>query len=79
MSDLHLLPAYYTDTCCSVEPYNILSQIALPALAQDSHNQIVSIMEHHQNIGEELNVQDGFELYKEMVAIRRFVAETLPG
>lgn len=65
--------------CHSVEPYTILSQIALPALAQDAHNQIVSIMEHQKNIGEELNVQDGFEVYKEMVAIRRFVAETSPG
>lgn len=67
------------NTPYSVEPYEILIEIALPALAQDLRNQSASIIEHASVSGEDVNVQDGFELYKEMVAIRQLYLETLPG
>jgi hypothetical protein len=61
----------------SVEPSSILIQIALPALAQDCRNQIASIIETKSSENE-INVQDGFELYKEMVEIRRWHFKTFP-
>jgi hypothetical protein len=63
----------------SVEPYNILIQVIMPALALDMHNQIASILDQLKARGEEVDVTDGFELYKEMVAVRRFHLDILPG
>lgn len=63
----------------SVAPYEILVEIALPALAQDLHNQLASILEHANVGGQDVNVQDGFELYREMVAVRSYYFQTLPG
>lgn len=63
----------------SVNPLNVLVQEILPSYAADARDLVAKIMEFAQQKGEELPIQDGFDLYKELVEIRRIHADALPG
>lgn len=62
-----------------VNPLSILVSEMLPAYAADARDLVSRIMELVKNRGDEVPIQDGFDLYKEMVEIRRVHAQALPG
>lgn len=39
---------------------------------------VVRIMDHAKDRGEEIDMNDGFDLYKQLTSTRRYFAETLP-
>ena len=49
-----------------------------PAYAADARDIVARIMDVAQSNGEDIPVQDGFDLYKEMVEIRRIHGDALP-
>jgi len=62
----------------SVDPFIILVEAMLPAFVADARDQIVAILERDEKNGHEVPVQDGFDLYQEMIEIRRVHYEALP-
>ena len=60
-----------------VSPYSILVRNVLHNLAEDSHEMVIRIFEQAKSMGEELDVQDGFDLYKHMASIRGLFVEAL--
>lgn len=63
----------------SVNPATILIKCVLPMFAEDARDIITRIIQQAQDKNEEIGVQDGFDLYKELAQIRQFYAEALPG
>ncbi|KAB2580828.1 putative c2 domain protein [Lasiodiplodia theobromae] len=61
-----------------VNPLNVLVQEILPSYAADARDLVAKIMEFSQQKGEEVPIPDGFDLYKELVEIRRIHADALP-
>lgn len=61
-----------------VKPLMILVGEILPAYAADAKHLIVTVMEINQARGEEVPIQDGFDIYKELVEIRRVHTDALP-
>lgn len=57
----------------------VLVEEMLPAYAADARDLVARIMDVAQNKGEEVPIEDGFDLYKELVEIRRIHADALPG
>lgn len=62
-----------------VNPLMVLVEEMLPAYAADARDLVARIMDVAQSKGEEVPIQDGFDLYKELVEIRRIHADALPG
>lgn len=62
-----------------VNPLNILVAEMFPAFAADARDLVARIIEIVQERGEEVAIQDGFDLYKELVEIRNVHAQALPG
>lgn len=62
----------------SVNPMSILVEEMLPAYAADARDLVARIMELATEREEEIPIQDGFDLYNELVEIRRLHAEALP-
>ncbi|KAG5289939.1 C2 domain-containing protein [Histoplasma ohiense] len=62
-----------------VNPSNILAKCVLPMFAEDARDIITRIIQQAQDKNEEIGVQDGFDLYKELAQIRQFYTEVLPG
>ncbi|KAF2198043.1 hypothetical protein GQ43DRAFT_379612, partial [Delitschia confertaspora ATCC 74209] len=61
-----------------VKPMNVLVQEMLPSYATDAKDLVARIMDVAQSNGEEIPIQDGFDLYKELVEIRRIHHDALP-
>ena len=57
----------------------ILVTETFPSFAADSRDLVSRIMEMAKDNGEEIPQQDGFDLYREMVAIREVHSQVLPG
>ena len=57
----------------------MLVEVMMPAYANDARDLVARIMSLAQERGEETAIQDGFDLYKELVEIRRVHTEALPG
>jgi len=53
-----------------VNPLVILIETILPNYAQDARDMVDRIMGVAKSKGEEIDIQDGFDLYREMVEIR---------
>jgi hypothetical protein len=53
-------------------------EIILPLYAEDARDIVARIMQLVKSKGEEVPIEDGFDLYKELVDIRRIHAEALP-
>ncbi|OAX84742.1 hypothetical protein ACJ72_00881 [Emergomyces africanus] len=68
-----------TPEIMGVNPTSILIKCVLPMYAEDARDIITRIIQHAQDKGEEIGVQDGFDLYKELAQIRQFYTESLPG
>ncbi|GAB7364641.1 hypothetical protein MBLNU230_g5444t1 [Neophaeotheca triangularis] len=62
-----------------VKPLPILVEEILPSFAADARDMVSRIIELAHERGEEVPIQDGFDLYKELVAIRQVHAQALPG
>ena len=61
-----------------VNPHNVLLSNVLPIFAEDSHEMVVRLFDQAKSRGEEIDVEDGFDLYKQLASIRRLFAEALP-
>jgi hypothetical protein len=46
--------------------------------AEDAHEMVVRIIEHAKAEGEEIDIEDGFDLYKQLATIRRLFTNTIP-
>ena len=57
---------------------SILVEEMLPAYAADARDLVARIMELAQVRDEEIPIQDGFDLYNELVEIRKVHADALP-
>lgn len=68
-----------TPEVLGVKPLPILVEEILPSFSSDAKELVSRIMEVTKKRGEEVPVQDGFELYGEMVQIRRVYSQALPG
>ena len=51
----------------------------MPMYSEDSRDLVLKILHTAEQKGEEVPIQDGFDLYKELVDIRRLHGEVLPG
>jgi hypothetical protein len=61
-----------------VNPLILLLECTLPAYAEDSKAMIESVLITAKHKGEEVPIQDGFDLYKELSGFRRVQADALP-
>jgi hypothetical protein len=68
-----------TPEVMGVKPLPILVEEILPSFSSDAKELVARIMEVTKERGEEVPVQDGFELYAEMVEIRGVYSQALPG
>lgn len=66
------------DYYCSVEPFRVLAETVLPTFASTARDQISLIIEQSRHLEAEIPIQDGFDLYKEMVDFRRTYTKHLP-
>jgi hypothetical protein len=62
----------------SANPYMCLVETILPAFEEDSKDMISRILLVAESKDVEIGIQDGFDLYKELVEIRRIHVEALP-
>ncbi|THC93756.1 hypothetical protein EYZ11_006764 [Aspergillus tanneri] len=61
-----------------VNPYTTLLSNVLPIFAEDAHEMVVRIIEQEKARGEEIAMEDGFDLYKQLTSIRALFTEALP-
>ena len=61
-----------------VEPFKIVVEVIFPAFASDARDQIGLILEQSQEPENEIPIQDGFDMYREMVEMRRVHGDALP-
>ncbi|KAI2640726.1 hypothetical protein GGS26DRAFT_539507 [Hypomontagnella submonticulosa] len=61
-----------------VNPLTVLVETMFPNFEDDAHELIRKIVQVAQSRGEELPLQDGFDLYKELVEIRAIHRSSLP-
>lgn len=62
-----------------VSPFAVLVQTIFPSFEEDAKALIETIILAAKERGEEVNVQDGFDMYKELVEIRQIHVQYLPG
>jgi hypothetical protein len=56
----------------------ILLSCVLPIYSEDARDLIIKLNHSAQKNGPELDIQDGFDLYKTLAAVRRLLADALP-
>ncbi|KAL7628653.1 hypothetical protein AAE478_000168 [Parahypoxylon ruwenzoriense] len=61
-----------------VNPLTVLVETMFPNFEDDAHDLVKRIVQVAKDRGEELPLQDGFDLYKELVEIRRIHRSSLP-
>lgn len=61
-----------------VSPFDELVVTVFPSFEQDAQAIVERVMQVAKGRGQEVNVQDGFDLYRELVAIRKIHVESLP-
>ena len=62
-----------------VNPLMVLLECTLPVYSQDAGNMIEQIFDYAHQTGQEIPIDEGFDLYRELVEVRRIHAESLPG
>ncbi|KAK3337280.1 hypothetical protein B0T19DRAFT_396918 [Cercophora scortea] len=62
-----------------VSPFRILVETILPSFEEDAHEFIVRVLEVAKTRNIEIELQEGFALYKELVEIRKIHVASLPG
>ena len=68
-----------TPTIMGVGPLMILVEEVLPSYAADARDLVERIIQIASSHSNEIPIQDGFDLYGELVEIRKVHAEVLPG
>ncbi|CAJ2501085.1 Uu.00g039380.m01.CDS01 [Anthostomella pinea] len=61
-----------------VNPLTVLAETIFPSFEDDAHDLVKRIVQVAQDRDEELPLQDGFDLYKDLVEIRRIHRTSLP-
>lgn len=61
-----------------VSPFAVLVQTIFPSFEEDAKALVESVMVAAKEAGQDVNVLDGFELYKELVEIRQIHVQYLP-
>ncbi|KAJ5605100.1 hypothetical protein N7510_010254 [Penicillium lagena] len=61
-----------------VNPYITLCSNVLPMFAEDAHEMIIRIIEQTKERDEEIDVEDGFDLYRKLATVRRIFSTALP-
>lgn len=61
-----------------VNPLTALVETILPLYAEDARDIVTRILELAQASSEEVPIEDGFQLYGELIDIRRVHSEVLP-
>ncbi|KAI0974237.1 hypothetical protein F4678DRAFT_421880 [Xylaria arbuscula] len=61
-----------------VNPLTVLAETIFPSFENDAHELVKRIMQVARDKGDELPLQDGFDLYKDLVEIRRIHRSSLP-
>lgn len=46
--------------------------------AEDANEMVMRIIDHAKSIGEEIDIEDGFDLYRQLSKIRGLFADTIP-
>lgn len=46
--------------------------------AEDANEMVIRIIGHAKSLGEEIDIQDGFDLYRQLATIRRLFSDILP-
>ncbi|KAJ5876132.1 uncharacterized protein N7529_001716 [Penicillium soppii] len=59
-----------------VNPYTTLCSNVLPLFAEDAHEMVIRILEQAKVRGEEIPIEDGFDLYKKLATVRRLFHNT---
>jgi len=62
-----------------VGPHRVLVETVFPSFEEDAQEFIKRVMDLAKGRDDDLSVEDGFILYKELVAIRKIHVEVLPG
>lgn len=62
----------------SVNPHLTLCVNMLPLFAEDAYEMVIRIKEHAKSEGEEIDIEDGFDLYRQLATIRRLFTNTIP-
>lgn len=60
-------------------PFRALVETTLPSFEEDCHEIIKRVLQIARETSTEIELQDGFDLYKELVEIRKMHVEALPG
>ncbi|KAJ5389272.1 uncharacterized protein N7496_000340 [Penicillium cataractarum] len=61
-----------------VNPHLTLCVNMLPLFAEDAHEMVIRIIEHAKSENEEIDIEDGFDLYRQLATIRRLFTNTIP-
>lgn len=67
-----------TPVIMGVNPLMVLVEEVFPSYAGDARELCARIMQYAEDMGHEIDIQDGFDLYGELVEIRKVHAEVLP-
>lgn len=62
-----------------VNPFKALVETTLPSFEEDAHEIVKRVLAIAKEKGDEIELQAGFDLYKELVEIRKMHVESLPG
>lgn len=62
----------------SVNPYATLCLNVLPMFAEDAHEMVIRIIDQAKSMGEEIDIEDGFDLYRKLAEIRALFMKTIP-
>ncbi|KAK0734038.1 hypothetical protein B0T26DRAFT_686852 [Lasiosphaeria miniovina] len=62
-----------------VSPFKILVESTFPSFEEDAQEFIKRVLETASERNEEVALEDGFDLYKELVEIRKIHVDSLPG
>ncbi|KAK4230630.1 hypothetical protein QBC38DRAFT_451961 [Podospora fimiseda] len=61
-----------------VSPFRVLVETTFPSFEEDTHEIIKRVIDMAKQRNVEIDLQDGFDLYKELVEIRKIHQESLP-
>ncbi|KAJ5580154.1 uncharacterized protein N7459_006139 [Penicillium hispanicum] len=61
-----------------VNPYTTLCSNVLPMFAEDANEMVIRIIDRAKSTGEDIDIEDGFDMYRQLATIRRLFINTIP-
>lgn len=61
-----------------MNPHTILLTNVLPLYAEDAQEMVARVIERAKEHEEEIELEDGFDLYKQLANVRRLFTNALP-